>query len=563
KYDRNLFDPKTIKEILSGKGFSAIETTAIDFLRTQRKKTSLSLLKRLAVALVLACGIGVSEHFSVFRLAGILCVVSVFWPGFPLLRRAFSFLFRGFLDSALPGVLVALFCLGYGIWGLFAVTRPFFLLPGLLILLLTLWELVEDWLSTKISLLLEGLVSRFALWARVQRGGRITEVPVDEVERDEILVVDGGERLPVDGIVVDGAGLTEQGRVSTSMRLRATTKLESGRIRVKATECFSDSYQVKLLLLAEEALSAGSTSRAYALLLVFSYLLIASSLIAAWFFGPGAVLLFALPLPQAISLATEWHRLAGVKKGLARGVIFKSANHLHRFGRTDVLLVPLGSALGDYRLCGLDGPPELIPVVSSLEQGLFSKLSMAFSPGPFPPTNRFHYKGMGVVGTIGGVSWRFGNIRFVKSAPAFPTRGDGLFPVFLESDGPECVFLFSREPRPGTQELMKAWKSKVLMSSAPRPTVEFWADRWGIRETYPESVPEGKKQVIADLVSQRRKVLYFDDVPHRHDILTAAYWGIAVVDDFIDIEAGNTVITGGDLSKIPLARRMAGRSNLA
>ncbi len=563
KYDRNLFDPKVIKEILSSKGFSAIETTALDFLKAQRSKRAVFLLKRLTVALVLACGIAIAEHFSMLRLAGILSLICVFWPGFYLIRRAFSLLFRGFLDSGLLAVLAMLFFLGHGIWGLFVGARPFFLVPGVLVVLLILWELSEGWLSAISGALVADFVSRLTPWARVQRGGRTMDVPVDEVERGETLIVEAKERVPVDGLIVDGGGTTEDGKVSPGTVILAGSLLEAGRIRIEATETFSDSYRVKLLMLAEEALSAGSTSRAYIFLLVVSYLLIASSVLAAWFFGPEALILFALPLPQAISVATEWHRIAGVKKGLSSGIVFKDAEHLHRLSRTNTILVPLGSALAEYHLCGVEGPPELLSVASSLEQGLFSKLSRAFGPGPFPAEQRTHYRGMGVEGKIGGTLWRFGNIRFVRTPYRVQGHEDGLFPVFMESDGPDGALVFRREPRPGTPELMKAWKKKVLVSSAPRPTVAFWADKWGIREVYPESVPEGKKRVLSGLVSQRRKVLYFDDLPHRHDMLRTAYWGIAVADDFLDTEAGSTVVTGGDLSRIPLARRIAWRSNAA
>lgn len=563
KYDRNLFDPKIIKETLASKGFSAIETTALDFLRTQRRKRNFSLLKRLLIALVLACGIAVAEHFSRFRLAGILCVVCVFWPGFSVMRRAFSFLFKGFLDSALPGVLVALFFFGYATWGLFTGSTPIFLIPALLVVLLSTWDLWENSLADRSDALVTDFVSRLTPWARVQRGGRTMEVPVDEVEKGETLVVKEGERVALDGIVIEGGGITGKDTVSSGKTIYASTKLESGWIKLVATESFPDSYYVKTLTLAEEALSAGSTSRAYILLLILSYVMLAFGVVAAWFFGPEALLLAALPLPQALSVATEWHRVAGVKKGLTSGVIFKDAEHLHRFGRTNTLLVPLGSALGEYHFCGTEGPPELLSVASSLEDGLYSKLSRAFGPGPFSPARRSHHRGMGVTGFLGGVPWRFGNLRFVNSHYHVPGEEDGLFPVFLESEGPEGALLFRREPRHGIQKLLRAWKRKVLLSSAPRATVSFWATRWGIHEIYPESVPEGKRQVLSGLVSQRRRVIYFDDVPHRHDMLRNAYWGIAVADDFLDTEAGATVITGGDLSRIPLAKKIAMRSNAA
>ena len=563
KYDRNLFDPKLIKQILASKGFSATETTALAFLKAQRAKHNSSLLKRLALALVLTCGTAVAEHLSMFRLAGILCLVCVLWPGLPLIRRAFSFLLRGFLDSALPGVLATLLLLGYGIWALFARATPLFLPVGLTVVLLYAWELSESWLALRASSPLSALLASLTPWARVQRAGRTMEVPVDEVETGEVLVVKGGERVPLDGLVIEGGGNTEEGPVSVGSRVHASVGLESGWIKIKATETFPDSYWVKVLALAEEALSAGSTSRAYILLTVISYLVIASGPVAAWFLGPGALVLLALPLPQALSVATEWHRVAGVKKGLSSGVIFKSAEHLHRLSRTNTLLIPLGSALGEYRFCGTEGPPELFYVASSLEDGLLSKLSKAFGPAQFSATERHHYRGMGVTGVVGGVFWRFGNLRFVKSYQHVSGESEGLFPVFLESDEPEGALVFRREPRPGINELLRAWKRKVMVSSAPRATVSFWANQWGIQEIYPESVPEGKRQVLSGLVSQRRKVLYFDDVPHRHDMLRAAYWGVAVADEFLDIEAGTTVITGGDLSRIPLARRIAWRSNSA
>jgi len=563
KYDRNLFDPKVIKETLVNKGFSATETTALGFLKAQESKRKFSLLRRLLVALVLAVGVAAAEHLSRFRLAGILAAICVFWPGFPLIRRAFYFLFKGFLDFALPGVLAALFFLGYGIWALFAGPNPLFLPAGLTVVLLYAWEICENWLARRASSQLTDLLARFTPWARVQRGGRIVEVPVDEVERGETLIVEGGERVALDGVVLEGRGRTKEGALAVGSRVYASDMLESGRIIIRATESFADSYRVKLLAIAEEAFSAGSASKAYIFLIILSYILLALSIPAAWFWGPDALLLLALPLPRALSLATEWHRVAGVKKGLSEGIVFKKAEHLHRLGRANTLLIPLGSALGDYRFCGTEGPPELLSVASSLEDGLISKLSRALGPGQFSATERHHYRGMGVTGIVGGVFWRFGNLRFVKSHQHISGESEGLFPVFMESDEPEGALVFNREPRPGINELLRAWKRKVMVSSAPRATVSFWAKRWGIQEIYPESVPEGKRQVLLGLVSQGRRVLYFDDVPHRHDMLREAYWGVAVADEFIDAEAGTTLITGGDLSRIPLARAIARRSNSA
>ncbi|MEO0181032.1 MAG: hypothetical protein ABIM74_06360 [candidate division WOR-3 bacterium] len=563
KYDRNTFDPRLIKKTLLEKGFSATETSALAFIRDRESKDRALLLRRLSLAFMLTVGIAVSEYFLRFRLAGILCLVCLLWPCLPIIRRAITSLFRGFLDTALLGILVAVSLFGHGVWMLFSGGMPSFTTASLVILLIYAWEFFEGLVSFRMSKNITEIVSRLSPLARVLRGGRAIEVSVDELEKGETLVVNKGERVPLDGIVIEGSGIIDGSPVSVGARLSATTRLESGWIKLRATQRFADSRPVKTLLLAEEAFASGSTSKAYITLITFAYGLLLASLVGAWFFWPGLLTISAMPLPQALMLATEWHRLRGVRKGFENGIIFKAAENLHRIARTNTLLVPLGSALGNYKIRGIEGSPDLIGIASSLEHGLFSKLSRAFGPAEFSAEQRTHHIEMGVTGVVGGVPLRFGNIRFVDQPYPVLGEDEGLFPVFLESEGPQGAIIFERKPRPGVSELMKAWKRKVMMSSASKATAAFWAKSWGIEEVYPEAVPEGKSQVLAVLLRKGGRVAYFDDLPHRHDLLRKSYWGIAISDDWIDLEAGTTAILGEDLSAIPLARKIAWRSNAA
>jgi len=564
KYDRNRFAASRIKEILLARGMSATETGALELLHRQKSSRQRKLLINALIALVLSAGVFAAEFFGKSRVAGLASGVALFWPGWMLWLHALRHIGAGRLDRNLPAVLAGLVFLVHGFWALFSGQTPYFIVPAAVVALLLLWELALSILSRSVFSTIERMMSGVARWARVERGGRVMEVPADEIDRGETIHVAGGERIPVDGVVLDGQARTPEGIVSAGSFVRMSTPILSGEVRLAASSRYGNCFHMRQILVVEEALASGSNSRVFLALMILVCIATFASPALAWFAGPTAFALAAIPLIQAICLAADWHRIAGVQKALKHGIVFRTAQRLHHLRRANLLLVPLGSLLGPYELESVDGDGDLREVAGALVRGLCAKPARSFRETALVASGRQHMRGMGTAGTVRGVDWRFGSCRFVRAPQHDPgAEKSGKYTLFIEGEGRAATFVFRREAREGVDRLVRAFKNRVLVTSASRDTADFWASRLGITETYPESVPDGKIQVMGSLVRKKKRVLYLEDEPLCHEMLARAFWSMTLAEDYLDLESGDTIVLGGNIRMATRAMRIASRSNLA
>ena len=370
------------------------------------------------------------------------------------------------------------------------------------------------------------LQSRLPKKATVLRKEGAEECDAQELEPGEVVLVKPGEPVPADGLDEEGRW-RRQGEPGDGFRL---TVVHPYRL----------SYQVRLLAGLEEALSAGAPSFWARLSGNLLGLAVASALGALWL--PAASLAL-LPWGEALQALLNLPRARLALRGFRKGLVLKPRS-LRRWAWLRSLVLPLGSALGPYR-------GEMPPEAEALVGGLAGKLT-AQAP---PAKGRVLYPEEGVEAE----GWRFGYVRFVGLGSF--REHTLLFPVFLRSpEGDVKPVFFRRDLRDGVRELVKKFKRRYLLTSAPRTVAEAWArELGGFTGFFPESSPGGKLSAVEELELRGKRVLYFDDEPYRYDILRAAHLGVALAEGFFPLEA-DAVSLGSSVEKVLLPRTLAKRA---
>ncbi len=363
--------------------------------------------------------------------------------------------------------------------------------------------------------------------ARVLRKEGVEDCEAQELEPGEKVLVRPGEPVPADGVDQEGRW-RRQGEKGEGFTLTVIHPYPLG-------------YKVRLLLSLEEALSSGAHGFSPRLLGNLLGLVVGACAAAL---SPAGFALVLLPWGRALQALFNLPRARMALKGFKRGFILKPRK-LRDWAWLRSVVLPLGSALGPYGA-------QLSPEAARLIAGLAGKISSRF---PEAARGRVLYPEEGVEAE----GWKFGYIRFV-GLKGF-SEHTLLFPVFLKGpDGRVEAIRFRRELKEGVKEVLRKFKRRYLLTSAPRSVADAWAKALGgFTGCFPEASPQGKLHAVRELELRGKRVLYFDDEPHRYDILRAARLGVALAGDFLPLEA-DAVALDGSVRKALLPRTMAKRS---
>ncbi|WP_421996780.1 heavy metal translocating P-type ATPase [Reyranella sp.] len=444
---------------------------------------------------------------------------------------------------------------------------------------------------------------------RLKSDGGEEEVALDAIAVGDRLRVRPGEKVPVDGEVVDGRSALDESMVTgesmpvTKERGAAViggTLNTTGALVIRADKVGRDTMLSRIV----QMVAAAQRSRAPIQRLAdqvagwFVPAVIAVALVAfaAWaLFGPqprlayglvAAVTVLIIACPCALGLATPMSIMVGVGRGAQEGVLIKNAEALERMERVDTLVVDKTGTLteGRPRLVsiatapGVD-EPEALRLAASLEaasehplaQAIVAaarerKLATAEAADFDSPT------GKGVLGTVEGRRLVLGNGRFLGEhgiavealeADAETQRREGATAVFLGIDGQAAAVLAIADPVKATTEAalrsLAAEKVRVVMLTGDnRTTAEAVARRLGITEVEAEVLPDQKSAVVEKLRAEGRVVAMAGDGVNDAPALAAADVGIAMgTGTDVAIESAGVTLLKGDLTGIVRARRLS------
>ncbi|MDP1837821.1 MAG: heavy metal translocating P-type ATPase [Reyranella sp.] len=444
---------------------------------------------------------------------------------------------------------------------------------------------------------------------RLKDDGTDDEVSLDAIAVGDRLRVRPGEKVPVDGELIDGRSSLDESMVTgesmpvtkeRGAKVIAGTLNATGGFIMRAEKVGRDTMLARIVQMVAEAQRSRAPIQRLADQVAGYFvpvvIAIAIAAFAAWaMFGPeprlafglvAAVTVLIIACPCALGLATPMSIMMGVGRGAQAGVLIKNAEALERMERIDTLVVDKTGTL-------TEGKPKVVAIVpaagfeendvlrlaASIEKAsehplavaivaaaAERKLSLSEVAGFDSPT------GKGVVGSVEGRKLVLGNAKFlgetgVDTAALEETaerlRQDGATAIFLGIDGTAAsVFAIADPVKATTAEAIKALAREkirvVMLTGDNRTTAEAVARRLGISEVEAEVLPEQKSAVVEKLRREGRVVAMAGDGVNDAPALAAAEVGIAMgTGTDVAIESAGITLLKGDLMGIVKAKRLS------
>ena len=452
-----------------------------------------------------------------------------------------------------------------------------------------------------------GLAPRTAL--RVDASGNDVEVAIDRIAVGDRLRVRPGEKVPVDGAVIEGAGSVDESSITgepmpvskaAGAKVIGGTVNASGTFVMKAELVGSDTMLSRIVKMVAEAQRSRAPIQRLADLVAgwFVPTVIAVSVVAvaAWsIWGPSPALSYALvaavsvliiACPCALGLATPMSIMVGVGRGAAAGILIRNAEALERLEKVDTLVVDKTGTLtlGKPTLSAVEPlgnlpEGEILRLAASLERGSEHPIAIAILAGAqargmaMATVEDFASPaGKGVSGTAEGRRLLLGNASFLREAgidvaaadaKADALRQDGATVVLLAVDGrAEGLLAVSDPVKDTTPEALKRLREAglriVMLTGDNRRSAGAVASRLGIDAVEAEVLPEDKARIVQRLKGEGRVVAMAGDGINDAPALAAADVGIAMgTGTDIAIESAGITLVKGDLLGIARARHLS------
>lgn len=444
---------------------------------------------------------------------------------------------------------------------------------------------------------------------RIDAEGSENDVPVDEIQPGDRLRVRPGERVPVDGSVLEGQSTVDESMMSgeplpveksKGNSLTGGTINKNGSLVMAAEKVGADTVLSRIVDMVAKAQRSrapiqGAVDRVSA---VFVPAVVAVAILAflVWAaIGPepsmangllAAVAVLIIACPCALGLATPMSIMIATGRGAGEGVLIKDAEALERFSKVDTLIVDKTGTLTEGKpkltdIVAFGGIAEnrLLSLAASLERGSEHPLAEAIVSGAeergvlFVEVTGFEAKtGKGVQGLAGGTTVALGNAAMLADLGIDPAalaektealRGDGKTVMFVVFDGALAgLVAVADRIKPTTAAAIKALHDsglKIIMATGDNErTARAVAKSLGIDEVRADVLPEGKKALIDELRAKGAIIAMAGDGVNDAPALAAADVGIAMgTGADVAMESAGITLVKGDLNGIVRARRLA------
>ncbi|AYM10416.1 copper-translocating P-type ATPase [Agrobacterium tumefaciens] len=470
---------------------------------------------------------------------------------------------------------------------------------AVIVTLILLGRFLEARAKGRTSEAIKRLVGLQAKSARVMRNGETIDVPLQDVATGDVIVVRPGEKVPVDGLVLDGSSYVDESMITgepvpvtktAGSEVVGGTVNRNGSFTFRATKVGADTLIAQIIRMVEEAQADKLPIQALVDKVtnwfVPAVMLAALATFIVWFVvGPDPALTFALvnavavliiACPCAMGLATPTSIMVGTGRAAEMGVLFRRGDALQTLRDADVIAVDKTGTLtlGKPTLVhfttteGFD-QDEVLRLVASLESRsehpIAEAIVEAAKHGGLTLADAAGFEatpGFGVAATVDGRKVEAGADRFMvklgyditKFADDADRLGrEGQSPLYAAVDGRLAAIIAVADPiKPTTPEAIAALHAlglKVTMITGDnRRTAEAIARRLGIDEVVAEVLPDGKVEAVKRLAADGRRVAFVGDGINDAPALAAADVGLAIgTGTDVAIESADVVLMSGDL----------------
>ncbi|WP_258870885.1 MULTISPECIES: copper-translocating P-type ATPase [unclassified Wenzhouxiangella] len=449
---------------------------------------------------------------------------------------------------------------------------------------------------------------------RIDSDGNEEDVPLEDVQIGDRLRVRPGEKIPVDGEVVEGRSNVDESMItgepvkvekSSGEKVIGATVNDSGTLVIEAKQVGNDTVLSQIVQMVAEAQRSRAPIQNLADVVAkyFVPAVVAAAVIAffAWLsFGPeprlayavvNAVAVLIIACPCALGLATPMSIMVATGRGAGMGVLFRNAEAIEVFREVDTLIVDKTGTLteGSPKLADIktaEGVDEadLLGAVASLERASEHPLAESIVEGAkardieLTDVSDFEsVTGQGVYGRVGEQQVALGNRKLMDTLDidvealidtAEELRGKGQTAMFAAVDGKAAGLIGVADPiKESTHDAIEALHEEgleiVMVTGDSETTAKAVAKELGIDRVFADVAPKDKAEKVKELQEQGRTVAMAGDGINDAPALAQAQVGIAMgTGTDVAMESAGVTLIKGDLNGIVRARRLS-RATLA
>ena len=476
---------------------------------------------------------------------------------------------------------------------------------AVIVSLILLGRYFEAKAKGRTSQAIQHLIGMQAKTARIHRDGQIIEVPVAEVSSNTIVEIRPGERIPVDGEVVEGHSYIDESMITgepvpvakqVGNQVVGGTINQNGTLNIRATAIGEASVLAQIIRMVEQA--QGSKLPIQALVdkvtmwFVPAVMLLAALTFIVWFiFGPEPALTFGLvnavavliiACPCAMGLATPTSIMVGTGRGAEMGVLFRKGEALQLLQEVKVVAVDKTGTLTegkptltDFHVQSGFDTDRVFALLASVEAKSEHPIALAIVQAAtekqvslLPVTEFDSITGSGIEALVNGQRIQIGADRYMQqigldvnafNAEAARLGQEGKTPIYMAIDQQLAAIVAVADPIKDTTfaaivALHQLGLKVAMITGDNRHTAQAIAARLQIDHVVAEVLPEGKVDVVRELQQQFGRVAFVGDGINDAPALAQADVGIAIgTGTDVAIEAAEVVLMSGNLQGVPNA----------
>lgn len=635
-YDPKLIRLSAIREAIEKAGYNALEIKKSDTAdedRVRKHKEIKTLWTKFIVAAIFSlpllyiamvpmlakwvqlpypAGLNPMNYSLIYALTEILLVIPVICAGYKFYTIGFKSLWQRSpnMDSLIAiGTTAAVLYSIYNTWLIWtghfkAVEALYFETAGVIITLILLGKTLEAVSKGKTSEAIKKLMGLTPKTATIIQDGMEKEIPVEEVEIGDIIVVKPGAKIPVDGTVLEGhTAIDESMLTGESMpvdkklgnMVYAASLNTTGTIQFKADKIGTDTMLAQIIKLVEDAQGSKAPIAKMADIVsgIFVPIVCVIALLSgiAWFIGTGGDLKFALTIfisvlviacPCALGLATPTAIMVGTGKGAENGILIKSGEALETAHKINTIVFDKTGTITEGKPIVTDvltldcgEADELLRITASAEKGSEHPLGQAIVSNAqdkkmeILKVDSFNsITGRGIEAIIKGQTILAGNRKLMEErnislvgleSDSDKLADEGKTPMYVAIDSKLAGIIavadvVKASSKAAIERLGKMGIEVAMITGDNRKTAHFIAKQVGIERVLAEVLPQDKANEVKKLQGEGRKVAMVGDGINDAPALAQADIGIAIGSGTdIAMESADIVLMRSDLRDVPTA----------
>lgn len=485
----------------------------------------------------------------------------------------------------------------------------YFETAAVIITLIVVGKVLEARAKGKTSEAIKALIGLQPKTARVIRNNVESDIPISQVRVGDTVLVRPGEKIPVDGVVIEGSSTVDESMITgealpvqktAADNVTGATINRNGLLKFQATRVGRETVLAQIIKLVEQAQGSQAPIQKVvdkvSSVFVPSVITLAVLTFAVWYAATGdftdalvrTIAVLVIACPCAMGLATPTAIMVGIGKGASNGILFKNSDALQRANKLQAVILDKTGTLTKGQPTVTDivvsnswagSETQLLNIAASLEKGsehpLGEAIVKAAETQALPLSEPQHFEaitGKGVAGEVAGQKVLLGNLALLQhnqinlnglEPDAHRLQNDAKTAMWLAIENQAVGLIAVADTiKEGSREAVQNLKSQglqvVMMTGDNRATAEAIAREVGIDRVFAEVLPQDKANKVKELQSEGLLVGMVGDGINDAPALAQADVGIAMgTGTDIAMETADVTLMRGDLRSIPQAIKLS------